>query len=95
MCFGEGAIYWATSDDLISWAPGALDTEPMYEPTAGSFDRDLVEIGTYPVLTDNGLLLIPTNGAVRHVHDGGVDVDYRYGQSDIPLAVAVHDPTTT
>ncbi|GAA1721230.1 glycoside hydrolase family 130 protein [Isoptericola hypogeus] len=80
MYFGEGAIYWATSDDLISWTPGTSQDEPMYEPTPGSFDRDLVEIGTSPVLTDNGLLLMLTNGAVRHVYDDHVDVDYRCGQ---------------
>lgn len=80
MYFGEGAIYWATSEDLIHWTPGGTDTAPMYSPTPGSFDEDLVEIGTSPVLTANGLLLMLTNGAVRHVHDDGVDVDYRCGQ---------------
>jgi predicted GH43/DUF377 family glycosyl hydrolase len=90
MYFGEGAIYWATSDDLIHWTPGTPDTEPMYEPTPGSFDADLVEIGTSPVLTDNGLLVMLTNGATRTVHDDGtVDVDYRCGQ----IAIDPDDPT--
>lgn len=81
MYFGEGGIYWATSDDLIHWEPGTSHDEPMYAPTPGSFEADLVEIGTSPVLTDNGLLLMLTNGATRQVNaDGSVDVDYRCGQ---------------
>lgn len=90
MYFGEGGIYWATSDDLIHWTPGTPDTEPMYAPTPGSFDADLVEIGTSPVLTDNGLLVMLTNGATRTVHDDGtVDVDYRCGQ----IAIDPDEPT--
>ena len=81
MYFGEGGIYWATSEDLIHWIPGTSDDEPMYLPTPGTFDEALVEIGTSPVLTDDGLLLMLTNGATREVHeDGTVDVDYRCGQ---------------
>lgn len=81
MYFGEGGIYWATSEDLIHWTPGTNDDEPMYLPTPGTFDEALVEIGTSPVLTDDGLLLMLTNGATREVHeDGTVDVDYRCGQ---------------
>lgn len=87
MYFGEGGIYWATSEDLIHWTPGTPDTEPMYAPTPGSFDADLVEIGTSPVLTDTGLLVMLTNGATRDVHeDGTVDVDYRCGQIAIDPA---------
>lgn len=90
MYFGEGNIYWATSDDLIHWTPGTLDTEPMYAPTAGTFDEGLVEIGTSPVLTDNGLLVMLTNGAVRTFHeDGRIDVDYRCGQ----IAIDPDNPT--
>ncbi|WP_152354130.1 glycoside hydrolase family 130 protein [Brachybacterium subflavum] len=81
MYFGEGAIYWATSEDLIHWTPGTPDSEPMYSPTPGSFDEALVEIGTSPVLTDSGLLLMLTNGATRIVReDGSTGVDYRCGQ---------------
>ncbi|RMI12433.1 glycoside hydrolase family 130 protein [Cellulomonas triticagri] len=90
MYFGEGGLYWATSDDLIHWTPGTPDTEPMYAPTPGSFDADLVEIGTSPVLTANGLLVMLTNGATRTVHDDGtVDVDYRCGQ----IAIDPDEPT--
>lgn len=90
MYFGEGAIYWATSDDLIHWTPGTPDTEPMYSPTPGTFDEALVEIGTSPVLTDTGLLLMLTNGARRiTAEDGTRGVDYRCGQIVIDPA----DPT--
>src|SRR5699024_12549528 len=74
MYCGEGGIYWATSDDLIHWTPGTSDDEPMYLPTPGTFDEALVEIGTSPVLTDDGLLVMLTNGATREIHaDGTVD----------------------
>ncbi|WP_114853991.1 glycoside hydrolase family 130 protein [Brachybacterium sp. YJGR34] len=90
MYFGEGAIYYATSDDLIHWTPGGTDQEPIYIPTPGTFDESLVEIGTSPVLTDTGLLVMLTNGAVRTVHeDGTVDVDYRCGQ----IAIDPAEPT--
>lgn len=91
MYFGEGAIYWATSDDLIHWTPGTPDTEPMYAPTPGTFDEALVEVGTSPVLSDNGLLVMLTNGATRTVHPNGkVDVDYRCGQ----IAIDPDNPTS-
>lgn len=90
MYFGEGGIYWATSEDLLHWTPGTPDSEPMYAPTPGSFDADLVEIGTSPVLTSNGLLVMLTNGATRTVHDdGSVSVDYRCGQ----IAIDPDEPT--
>ncbi len=94
MYFGEGAIYWATSDDLIHWTPGTSDEEPMHSPpTPGSFDESLVEIGTSPpVLTDDGLLVMLTNGATRTVHppDGSVEVDYRCGQIAIDPPRGAH-----
>ena len=56
----------------------------------GTWDEALVEIGTSPVVTDNGLLLFLTNGATRVVHDdGSVDVDYRCGQ----IAIDPDEPT--
>jgi predicted GH43/DUF377 family glycosyl hydrolase len=63
----------------------------MYSPTPGTFDADLVKIGTSPVLTGNGLLFMLTNGATRTLHeDGSVDVDYRCNQ----IAIDPDDPTT-
>jgi predicted GH43/DUF377 family glycosyl hydrolase len=59
----------------------------MYTPTPGSFDEDLVEIGTSPVLTDSGLLVMLTNGARRvGGTEGGFEVDYRCGQIAIDPA---------
>ena len=89
MYFGEGALYWATSDDLIHWTPGTSDDEPMYSPTPGSFEADLVEIGASPVLTNTGLLVFLTNGAVRDIYPDHVDVDYRCGQ----IAIDPAEPT--
>lgn len=87
MYFGEGAIYWATSDDLIHWTPGTGQDDPMYLPTPGSFDEDLVEIGTSPVLTDSGLLVMLINGARRAGDQAdGHAVDYRCGQIAIDPA---------
>nr|WP_300336693.1 glycoside hydrolase family 130 protein [Actinomyces sp.] len=91
MYFGEGSIYTAVSDDLIHWTPTGSDEEPFYTSTPGSFDEDLVEIGTSPVVTDTGLLVMLTNGATRTFNaDGSVDVDYRCGQIAIDPAAPDH-----
>lgn len=90
MYFGEGGIYWATSEDLLHWVPGTSDDEPMYAPAPGTFEADLVEIGAAPVLSSNGLLVLLTNGATRTVHaNGHVEVDYRCGQ----IAIDPDHPT--
>ena len=87
MWFGEGAIYAATSDDLLTWTPLTDETEPMHTGTPGRWDADLVEIGAPPVATDDGLLVFLTNGAViRSVKDH--DVSYACGQ----VAVSADDP---
>ncbi len=65
MCFGEGAISWATSDDLILEAGHARHRAETLR--TGTWDEALVEIGAS--VTDNGLLLFLTNGATRSVHD--------------------------
>lgn len=84
--FGEGAIFYATSTDLINWTPGDNDA-PIHRPTPGSWDEKLVEIGAPPVITDNGLMIFLSNGA----RDGRTTgVDYRCGQ----FAIASSDPTT-
>ncbi|WP_226961420.1 MULTISPECIES: glycoside hydrolase family 130 protein [Streptomyces] len=80
--FGEGAIFHATSDDLLHWTPCPND-QPLYGPTPGAWDELLVEIGPPPVLTEDGLMVFLTNGARR---GETTDVDYRCGQIAIPLA---------
>lgn len=85
MYFGEGAIYVATSTDLLHWTPSE-QASPMYAPTPGSWDGTLVEIGAPPVLTDDGLLIFLMNNARATSPDS---VDYRCGQ----FAVALANPT--
>ena len=86
MWFGEGAIFYATSEDLIHWTPCAND-EPIYSPTPDAWDQLLVEIGAPPVVSDDGLLIFMINGAQPGEQ---TPVDYRCGQ----IAVTLADPTT-
>lgn len=84
--FGEGAIFYATSTDLITWTPCDNDA-PIHRPTPGSWDEKLVEIGAPPVIDQDGLMIFLSNGARNADGDG---VDYRCGQ----FAIALADPTT-
>lgn len=71
MYFGEGSIYHAWSDDLIHWEPCSND-EPLMVPTGpGTFGEFLVEVGPQPVVTDDGLILLLHNAAVKN-DDGSV-----------------------
>jgi predicted GH43/DUF377 family glycosyl hydrolase len=71
MFFGEGSIYTAWSEDLLHWTPAAQD-DPLMVPTpAGTFGDFLVEVGPPPILTNNGLVLLLHNAAVKFP-DGGV-----------------------
>ncbi|MCU1680896.1 MAG: family 43 glycosylhydrolase [Amycolatopsis sp.] len=83
--FGEGAIFYATSTDLLHWTPCPND-RPIHSPTPGRWDGTLVEIGAPPVVTADGLLIFLTNAATAK---SPTDVDYRCGQ----LAIALSDPT--
>ena len=77
MYFGEGSIYYAWSDDLMHWTPCPQD-EPLMVPTApGTFGEFLVEVGPPPIVTDNGLILLLHNAAVKN--DDGT-VRYTCGQ---------------
>lgn len=61
MYWGEGNIYLATSQDLISWEPVLNDKqEPLavMQPRPGYFDSLLVEPGPPAILTDDGILLL-------------------------------------
>lgn len=79
--FGEGAIFYATSTDLINWTPCPND-QPLYTPTRGDWDEKLVEIGAPPVISEDGLLIFMINGARA---GESTRVDYRCGQIAIPL----------
>jgi predicted GH43/DUF377 family glycosyl hydrolase len=77
MYFGEGSIYHAWSDDLLHWEPCSND-EPLMLPTPkGTFGEFLVEVGPPPVVTDEGLILLLHNAAVKF--DDGT-VRYTCGQ---------------
>jgi predicted GH43/DUF377 family glycosyl hydrolase len=72
MYFGEGSIWGATSDDLLHWTPATPDTEPpIMTPRPGTFTEYLVEVGPPPLLTDDGLVLLVHNAAVKNA-DGSV-----------------------
>jgi predicted GH43/DUF377 family glycosyl hydrolase len=77
MYFGEGSIYYAWSDDLIHWTPGPQDQPIMLPTPHGTFGEYLVEVGPQPVVTNNGLILLLHNAAVKF--DDGT-VRYTCGQ---------------
>lgn len=61
MYWGEGLIYAATSDDLISWNPILnRDDRPLIvlKPRKGAFDSILVEAGPPAILTEKGIVLL-------------------------------------
>lgn len=72
MFFGEGSIWCATSEDLLHWTPTSADTEPpVMAPRPRTFSDFLVEVGPPPLLTDDGLILLLHNAAVKKT-DGSV-----------------------
>lgn len=96
MYWGEGEIYAATSDDLISWFP-ILDED--HRPIVvlarrdGKFDSALVEAGPPALLTEKGILLIYNgkNSAGSVAFDPNLAPrTYSAGQ----LLLDVNDPTT-
>jgi beta-1,2-mannosidase len=84
--FGEGAIYYATSPDLLNWTP-CDERSPILAPRPSGWDSTIVEIGAPPVMTDDGRLLFLYNGARAA---SMTEVDYRCGQ----FAISLTDPTT-
>lgn len=79
MYFGEGSIWAATSTDLLRWTPLTSDREPpVMAPRKETFSDFLVEVGPPPLVTDNGLILLVHNAAVKHP-DG--TVRYTAGQA--------------
>jgi len=84
MYVGEGAIYHATSPDLLSWTVG--DT-PVLEGRPGTWDADLVEVGPPPVVVGDRLVLLVNGARITSLED--LVVDYRCGQ----VAYSLDDPT--
>lgn len=83
MYVGEGAIYHATSPDLVHWT---VSDSPLVEGRPGTWDADLVEVGAPPVVAGDELILL-VNGA-RITSIVRMVVDYRCGQ----VAFALDDP---
>ncbi len=72
MFFGEGSIWSAISTDLLHWTPTVTDSEPpLMAPRPGTFSDYLVEVGPPPLVTDDGLILLVHNAAVKNP-DGSV-----------------------
>jgi predicted GH43/DUF377 family glycosyl hydrolase len=71
MYWGEHAVYGATSDNLLDWAPVLDDSgklKPFITPRNGYFDSDLTECGPPAVITDKGIVLLyngKNNGGSR------------------------------
>lgn len=79
MYFGEGSIWAATSEDLLHWTPITPDDQPpIMAPRPGTFTDFLVEVGPPPLVTDDGLILLIHNAAIKNP-DGSVR--YTAGQA--------------
>lgn len=83
MYVGEGAIYHATSLDLLTWSVG---DEPLIEGRPGTWDADLVEVGAPPVVVGDRLVMLVNGARITSIKD--LIVDYRCGQ----VTFARHDP---
>ncbi len=93
MYWGEGLIYAATSDDLISWNPLLNeDGRPLViiEPRQGKYDSALVEAGPPALLTKDGIVLL-YNGknSVKNGDPKIVPKAYSAGQ----ILLDANDPT--
>jgi predicted GH43/DUF377 family glycosyl hydrolase len=85
MYVGEGAIYHATSPDLLTWTAGAA---PIVEGRPGTWDADLIEVGAPPVVVGNRLVLLVNGARITSIDD--LIVDYRCGA----VAFSLDDPRT-
>lgn len=83
MYVGEGAIYHATSTDLLTWT---VDDVPLVEGRPGAWDADLVEVGAPPVVVGDRLVMLVNGARFRSRQER--TVDYRCGQ----VAFALDDP---
>jgi predicted GH43/DUF377 family glycosyl hydrolase len=83
MYVGEGAIYHASSSDLLTWT---VDDAPLVEGRPGTWDADLVEVGAPPVVVDDRLVML-VNGARFISMEKGL-VEYRCGS----ISFSIDDP---
>ena len=89
MYWGEGAIYIATSPDLIHWTPVEDQRgEPveLLRPRPGHFDSTFPETGPPPVLTSAGIVVL-YNG--KNAVSGG---DPQLGPNAYAAGEALFDP---
>jgi predicted GH43/DUF377 family glycosyl hydrolase len=84
MYVGEGAIYHATSPDLLTWS---VAEEPLVEGRPGTWDEHLIEVGAPPVVVGDRLVLLVNGARITSIDD--LLVDYRCGM----VAFALDDPT--
>ena len=83
MYVGEGAVYHATSTDLLTWS---VADEPLLEGRPGTWDADLVEVGAPPVVVGDRLVMLVNGARITSIEK--LLVDYRCGQ----VAFALDDP---
>lgn len=70
MYYGVPHIWLATSDDLVNWEPVENhegNRVPVLSPRPGFFDSWLVEAGSPPVLTEQGIVVLYNAGNSQQV----------------------------
>lgn len=80
MYVGEGAIYHATSADLLHWTVGE---HPVVEGRPGCWDADLVEVGAPPVVVGDEVVLLVNGARIHSIEE--LLVDYRCGEIRMSL----------
>lgn len=88
MYWGEGHIYAAVSDDLLSWEPVEYRPEtcaesvlyPIASPRPGRYDSFLCEPGPQAICTEQGILLLYNGKCDNPQRLGGHTTQYQAGQ---------------
>jgi len=92
MYWGDGTIYAATSEDLITWQPVVdehFQLVSVLSPREGQFDSRLVEAGPPALLTEHGIVLIYNGQNARTGGDSNLlGMTYSVGQ----VLFDVNDP---
>ena len=93
MYWGEGAIYLATSADLIHWTPvedASGTAVPLLRPRPGHFDSTFPETGPPPVLTNAGIVVLYDGKNASAQEAGGGDPEL--GAGAYAAGEALFDP---
>lgn len=88
MYWGEGTLYGAVSEDLVTWTPleytpqGANQAGlyPLMRPRKGRFDEYMCEPGPQAVITEQGILLLYNGHCPCPETPGGFHSMYQPGQ---------------